>query len=444
LSERIGELITALESRDARIAELEKLLEESRRSGKRQAAPFSKGEPTDEPKRAGRRSGSEHGRHGHRMAPARIDRELVAALPGCCPDCGGEVDHVRDVEQYQSDLPPTPAPVVTRFTIGVGRCRSCGKRVQGRHPEQTSDAIGAAGSQIGPVAKAWVAWLHYGLGLSFGKCSQLLGRLGIDVTAGAICSASQSMGTALVPVKAGIVEKINSSPAVTMDETGWRVEGFSAWLWTATTADATVYNVADGRGFQQACDLVGQDYDGVIVRDGWGPYRSYAAATHQSCTAHLLRRATEMISDLPDWARGTPRQVHDLLLDALDARDADPAERAGVAEHVVEMIELLYEQAHPHDENRKLIKHLYNEREAIVTFLRQPGVDATNWRAEQAIRPAVVNRKVWGGNRTWRGASTQGNIMSVLRTAAQQGVDAIDYLARYARAPDPAGVPLFS
>jgi transposase len=441
---RIGELIAALETRDARIAELEKLLDDSRRSGKRQAAPFSKGEPSDEPKRPGRRSGSEHGRHGHRMAPTRIDWELDAPLPGCCPDCGGMVDHERDVEQFQTDLPPMPAPVVTRFRVGVGRCRCCGKRVQGRHPDQTSDAIGAAGAQIGPVAKAWVAWLHYGLGLSFGKCAQLLGRLGIEVTAGAICSSSQSMGGALVPVKAGIIERINASPTVTMDETGWKVEAFSSWLWVATTDDATAYNVADGRGFEQATDLVDADYAGVIIRDGWGPYRRYETATHQSCTAHLLRRATDMVSDLPAWARGTPRQVKDLLCDALDARQADPTTRAAVAEHVVEMIELLFEQTHPHDENRKLIKHLYNEREAIVTFLTHPGVEATNWRGEQAIRPAVVNRKVWGGNRTWPGAATQGTVMSVLRTAAQQGVDAIDYLARHARAPDPTSVPLFT
>lgn len=441
---RIDGLTGALAARDARIVELEKLLEESRRSGKRQAAPFSKGEPSDEPKRPGRKRGRGHGRHGHRMAPARIDRELVASLPDWCPHCGGEIEHQREAEQFQTDLPALPSPTTTRFKVAVGRCRGCGQRVQGRHPEQTSDALGAAGSQIGPVAKGWVAWLHYGLGLSFAKCAQLLGRLGIPVTAGAICSASQSMGAALVPVHNTIIGRVNASPTVTMDETGWRVEGLSSWLWVATTEDATAYNVADGRGFDQACDLVRDDYDGVIIRDGWGPYRNYSAATHQSCCAHLLRRASEMATDLPDWARGTPRQVKDLLCDALDARDADPAERAAVAAHVVEMIELLFEQAHPHDENRKLIKHLHNEREAIVTFLRNPAVEATNWRGEQAIRPAVVNRKVWGGNRTWRGASTQSTIMSVLRTAAQQSVDAIDYLARHARAPDPASVPLFS
>lgn len=443
-TERIGELIAALESRDARIAELEKLLEESRRSGKRQAAPFSKGAPTDEPKRPGRRSGAEHGRHGHRMAPTTVDRELDAPLPACCPDCGGDIAHERDAEQYQSDLPPISAPVVTRFKVGIGRCRSCGKRVQGRHLEQTSNAIGAAGAQIGPVAKAWVAWLHYGLGLSFVKCTKLLGRLGIEVTAGAICASSQQMGTALVPVKTGIVERINNSPTVTMDETGWKVEGFSNWLWVATTDEVTAYNIAGGRGFDQACDLLAADYDGVLIRDGWGPYRSYKAATHQTCCAHLLRRATEMATDLPDWARGTPRQVKNLLKDALAARDDDPDERKAAAANLVEMIELLSEQAHPHDENRKLIKHLYNQRNAIATFLTHPGVEATNWRGEQAIRPAVVNRKVYGGNRTWRGAATQGTIMSVLRTAEQQAVDVIDWLARYARAPDPTVTPLFT
>jgi len=81
-------------------AELEKLLEDSRRSGKRQAAPFSKGAPTEEPKRPGRASGKNHGKHGHRLAPtAPVDRELDAPLPRCCPDCGGAVVHERDEEQ---------------------------------------------------------------------------------------------------------------------------------------------------------------------------------------------------------------------------------------------------------------------------------------------------------------------------------------------------------
>jgi transposase len=86
-TDRIGQLTEAVAVCDSRTAELDKLLDDSHRSGKRQAAPFSKGEQADEPKIPGRRSGKDHGRHGHRRMPvAPIDRELQAPFPSCCPD----------------------------------------------------------------------------------------------------------------------------------------------------------------------------------------------------------------------------------------------------------------------------------------------------------------------------------------------------------------------
>ena len=439
----IADLVETLADRDKRIAELEKLLSESHRASKRQAAPFSKGAPSTDPKRPGRKGGAAHGRHAHRSVPPAATRELEAPAPACCPDCEGRIAHDRWEDQWQVDLPDL-TPTVTRFKVAVGRCTDCGRRVQGHHPEQTSDALGAAASQVGPAAKAWAVWLHYGLGLSFAKCSQLLARLGVNVTAGALVQAAAKAGTDLVPVRHGILERVNAAPAVVMDETGWKVNGVSSWLWVATTATGcTVYNVADGRGFDQACEMVDADYDGVVVRDGWAPYRRYDHAEHQTCTAHLLRRCHELMQDLPDWARSTPRMIRDVLLDGLEARDLDPMERAAAAVDLAERIELLAEQPQVHDENRKLVKHLTNEAGALFTYLTVDGVDATNWRGEQAIRPAVVNRKVSGGNRTWNGAGTQSTLMSVIRTAAQQGVDIIDYLVAYARAPDPAATPLF-
>lgn len=441
---QVAELTDALAASRERIAELEKLLEDSRRSGKRQAAPFSKGAPSEEPKRPGRKTGREHGRHGHRMAPAGPpDRELVAPLPDCCPHCGGEVEHVRDAEQYQTELADM-APLVTRFTVGVGRCKRCKRRVQGRHEDQTSDALGAAAAQLGPYAKSFATWLHYSLGLSFNKTAAVLSRLGVPVTPGALSSGAQSTGSALVPLSQQIVARINDAPMVVMDETGWRVCGLGAWLWVATTPEETCYVVADGRGFDEATLLLHEDYDGVLVRDGWVVYGGYVHATHQTCVAHLLRRAHERMNDNPDWARATPREVKEILTAALAARGLSKAKRRETAAALRELVELLGEQAHPYDENRKFVAHLNNEIDALFTFLTHDGIDATNWRGEQAIRPAVVNRKVWGGNRTWRGAATQGRIMSVLRTAVQRGLDPIELLVQLARAPDPASVSLFS
>ena len=69
-----------------RIRELEAALEESHRAGKRQALPFSKGEPEPDPKRPGRKSGEAHSRDDHRTAPAgqagarRPNAELLPRL----------------------------------------------------------------------------------------------------------------------------------------------------------------------------------------------------------------------------------------------------------------------------------------------------------------------------------------------------------------------------
>jgi transposase len=74
---------------------------------------------------------------------------------------------------------------------------------------------------------------------------------------------------------------------------------------------------------------------------------------------------------------------------------------------------------------QRFAAHLAIEFPALFTFLLDPmAIEATNWRAEQALRPAVVTRKVCGGHRSWRGAATQQILASVLRTAHQRRLDA--------------------
>ena len=441
LTEALAVRDARIVERDARIVELERLLEESRRSGKRQAAPFRKGDPVAEPKTAGRKKGQAHGRHGHRLAPLNPDRTVDAPLPSCCPHCGGDVVHEGDADQFQTDLPALPPPSTTRFRVPIGRCCSCGRRVQGRHREQTSDALGAAGAQIGPRAKAWAAWMHYSLGIPFAKIARFFAdRLGLNVTAGALCQAGQATSTALVPVTTAIRERVNDSAMVVMDETGWRVNARSSWVWIATTPDVTIYTVAPGRSFDDATVLVDADFDGILVHDGWIVYHHYTQATHQTCLAHLVRRCDELVESLPAWQRGTPRYVRQLLGEALAARDGTETERHAAVIDLTERVELLAERAHPHDENRKLVQHLHRNVGALFTFLTDPAIDATSWRAEQGIRPTTVTRKVCGGNRSDRGALTQGRMMTLFRTASQQGIDAVDYLVNLARAPDPTAV----
>jgi transposase len=409
-------------------------VEELERAGKRQAAPFSRDEPKPDPKRPGRKPGADYGMRARRAVPERVDRQVEVPLPETCPHCGGrDIEHERVAYQYQEDF-PTPAPtVITRFGVHIGRCGDCGQRVQPRHPEQTSDALGAAGAGLGPRAVALAAWLSKSLGLPTTKIARLFAHHGLSVTAGGVTQAVARAGRRAQPTYAALITGVRVSPVVAPDETGWRVGGAKAWLWAFVGAALVVYHIATGkgaRGFDTARAVLG-DYTGVLERDGWAPYRRFTHARHQSCLAHLLRRCGNLIAAADRGAARTPHTVARLLRAALAVRDrrdagklttdqaADQATRLGAA------IGTLIAGKTRHPANRRLLTHLDRERAALFTFLTTPGVQATNWRAEHAIRPAVVTRKHWGGNRTRAGADTWQVLASVLTTAAMQHRDPV-------------------
>jgi transposase len=430
----------------ARVGELAAQVEQLRRASRRQAAPFSKGTTVPRPRRPGRKAGTAYGHHARRPVPDpdRVSRVVDVGLPEACPHCGGALSVERVACQYQEDLPPLTATQICRYDIQVGRCRRCRRRVQPRHPEQTSQALGAAAVQVGPRAVALAVWASKGLGLPAGKVARLLGQLGITITPGAVTQALARAARHLQPTYAALVCGVQASPVVAPDETGWRVGGKRAWLWAFAGDGMTVYRIAAGRGFDAATAVLGADYAGVLERDGWAPYRKFANATHQSCLAHLLRRCDELLGDAQRGQAKTPHAVRRILQQALavrDARDAgrlDAAETAVWAERLGAAVDKLIAGRTAYPPNRRLLDHLGRERPALFTFLRRPGVQATNWRAEHAIRPAVVCRKQWGGNATWNGARTWQVLASVLRTATQQHHDPVALLAGLLRAPGPA------
>ncbi len=415
-----------------------------RRAARRQAAPFSKGSPVPNPRRPGRKAGAAYGRRARRRVPDRVDRVVSVGLPDACPRCGsdGELALERVACQWQEDL-PAPRTEVTRFEVEVGRCPRCGRRVQPRHPEQTSDALGAAGVQAGPRAVALGGWCNKGLGLPAGKTARLLGQLGIQITPGGLTQAVARAARRAATTYAALVDGVKASPIVAPDETGWRVGGSRAWLWAFAGQGVTVYRIAAGRGYHDATAVLGEGYAGVLERDGWAPYRKFTQASHQTCLAHLLRRVSELLGDARRGQAKTPHAVRRILQRALAVRDARDAGELGLTEVAAEAerlgaaVDRLVAGRTVYAPNRRLLDHIRRERDALFTFLVTPGVQATNWRAEHAIRPAVVSRKAWGGNRTWAGAATWQVLASVLATAAQQRRDPVQVLVGLLRAPGP-------
>ena len=414
-------------------------LEEARRAGKRQSAPFSRDRrrPEGQRKRPGRKPGEAYGKKARRLPPEESDEDITVPLPDACPHCGQglALDPEGWVEQFQDEL--VTAIVRRRYVIAVGRCPGCDHPVRGRHRGQTSDALGAAGVMLGPTAVSLAAWLHYGCGNSAAKISQLYRLLGLSVTPGGVTQALERLADDARATYEALKAALRLSAVVSPDETGWRVDAQRGWLWVFVGDGVTVYDIAVGEGsrsYDVAKGVLGEDYRGVLCRDGWASYRCFKAATHQTCLAHLLRRANEMIADSLAGQARIPHAVRRLLLDALalrarrdTAQIGGKALQAAIADLDARADKLISAKV-THEPNRRLLAHLANERDALFTFLTRDGVPATNHHAERGIRPQVCIRKNWGGNKTMRGAHAAKVLGSVIRTAAQQGLDPIDVL----------------
>jgi transposase len=173
------------------------------------------------------------------------------------------VDYTIHV-QYQVEIPPVQ-PIVTQFNIEVARCAQCGQRAQAHHPEQTSDALGAAAVQIGPRALGLAAEMKHALGVPYRKVALILAQgLGLTVSPGALARAGQRLAAKAEPTYHQLLLAVRQRRVVHGDETGWKVAGENAWLWVFTADGVTVYTIDRHRSHEVAERIPGRDFRGVL------------------------------------------------------------------------------------------------------------------------------------------------------------------------------------
>jgi transposase len=288
-----------------------------------------------------------------------------------------------------------------------------------------------------------VAHLNKQMGISHERAAQVLEwGYGLRVSRSALCRAITRLGTKAEPTYQELQTVVRHSLVNQLDETGWRVAAHLEWLWVCVSAEVTLYAILPGRGFAQAVSILGEDYAGFLNHDGWQPYYRFVQAFHQTCLSHLIRRCNNMIETASAAAR-FPQAVLQSLLEGLALRDRHARQEISLhGLHVAtgrlaaEMDRLLAKTFRD-PANRRLAKHLRHEEPWLFTFLHCPGIEATNNAAERALRPAVVARKTWGGNRTENGAKTQQILISILTTCRQQGKDSFDRIAELFVSPTP-------
>lgn len=444
LKEQLSQALELNRTLQKQIERLEQMVQQQqeeieylKRIGKRQAAPFARRHWVEKPKRPGRKAGQ--GKFAHRELPkvVKISETKEAKLCGC-PECGGRLQAIRKQEQFVMDIPVVEVQT-THFVTYSGYCTSCHKRVRSQHPEQTSQATGAAGVMVGPRAKALAANLKHRLGVSYGKVSEVLNdAFGLSVSRSGWCQADQKLARTARPVYKELLEAIRQCSVVNVDETGWRIGTLSAWLWVFTHRDLTVYTIRANRSSDVVLDILGDHFSGILTSDGLLSYddRRLNDWLKQKCLSHLLKDLKEMNETKTGRALHFARQATALLQEALALKREKPtlssrtfSQQACTLEERLDTL-IAASRRFSDADNARFAKRLRKHRPHLLRFLYVDDLQPTNNLAERMLRPAVITRKTNGCNRTQDGATAHSILSSVLVTCHQQAIPVLDFLVQ--------------
>lgn len=394
------------------------------------ATPSAMIPPYKKPARKGRRKkpGRKEGHKGERrLAPPRIDRREEHRLQ-CCPDCGGPIRPTRKRRRrVVEDIEQTRA-TITEHLIHSHYCARCKKRVE---PKVTQAMPRAT---VGNRALALSSWLHYGLGNSLSQVTSVFNSLfHFPLSEGGLAQMWRRLADALEPWYDQIITEANGSAVLHADETGWRVNGKTHWLWCFTNPALTCYLIDPSRGSKVLTEFLGECFEGMLISDFFSAYNVVAREQRQVCLAHLLREIKKVSErdDGNEW-RAFAKKLKRLLRDALRlaAHPDRTAEKFLMLRYRLQCrITKMCNADYEHPDCSRLVKRLIRHRDSLLEFLYNPDVPPDNNRAEREIRPAVIARKNSFHNMSDRGARTQSVLMSIYRTLKLRGHDPIESIA---------------
>jgi len=373
----------------------------------------------------GRRNklGAKNGHKGsRRKTPEKFDARVEHRLEAC-PCCGGELQRCRrERKRIIEDIPEQITPVVTEHTIHRDYCPSCKKHVEPVVPDAMPNAT------LGHNLVALSSWFHYGLGVTIGQVRDILGsHLHTEITAGGLLAGWHRLAETLFPWYEQIGQEARSGAVLHADETGWRVDGQTHWLWCFCNHHCCYYLIDRSRGGPALQKFFTEAYQGTLVTDFWAAYDSVWTGDKQKCLPHLLRELFKVDehNDTLEW-KAFSKQLKRLIRDGLRLRKRPDFTTERYASRIKLINQRLWKLADSvcHDDDaRRLANRIGKHRDCLFTFLDTPGVPPDNNRGERMIRPAVIIRKNSLCNRSEQGSATQAILMSIYRTLKLRGHD---------------------
>ena len=365
---------------------------------------------------------------GGRRKPDHIDETVEQKLDRC-PDCRQSLSDKNIISSWdhlQEDIVPAHIKV-TCYRHFRYRC-SCCRKIQDS-PAQ-GDEI--PHSKLGPRTLLAAVLFKYHFAMPYNKIASMLKQTcGLPVTDSALSQGVLRLKQRFQGEAEALLETIRGSPGLNIDETGWRVNGVNDYLWVFTDKIHTVYKIIHSRANQVVLDTLGEGYQGTINSDFFSAYNPLPYRK-QKCHTHLAREFHK-VSEQNDSAefRWLKRKVDRLRDDSVRLKANRAKYTPAVFQRrflrLIQRAEEFGDMEFTDPDSTRLADRVVKYAEELFTFVDHPEVEATNNLAERKIRPNVVIRKISGGSRSRRGAEAHENLMSLVVTSQQKGIDWFEY-----------------
>lgn len=392
-------------------------------------APYLK----PEGKKRKRKPGRKKGHPGvARLRPAVVSHYKSHTLCSC-PQCSRNLgEPVTSYKRYTEDIPEV-TPQITEHTVYGYWCSVCRKIVYAKVADALPNAV------IGLRVVVFTAWLHYLIGVSVNNIVSLLKVFAsLKITASGLTQAWKNLASTLEPVYHGVGKKVAKAAVLNADETGWRINGVTHWLWCFATRELCYYVIDKSRGSPVVKRVFGNIFTGILICDFWGAYNKLCALAKQRCFYHLFTELLKVdkCNSSNAWKRFR-KKLSRLLKDAIRLSERkgrlNPQDFQRRKQRLYARLHQFLETPGDDKDAKRLIKRLNRHRGELFTFLEYHGVSPYNNHGEQQMRKPAINRKVSQQNRSDRGAKTQAILMTLFRSAELKKLNPVETVLALAK-----------
>jgi len=340
---------------------------------------------------------------------------------------------------------------IQQFNLWVKRCPKCGHLSRGRMP------VGSPKGAFGPRIQARIGIMTGRYRMTRRELVSLSHAMfGVRISLGSVQACCKASSEAAEETAQAIHAEVKRAPFVHADETGFgRCGKDRMWLWVAAGGDAEAFRLLPGRGQEQAEDLLGKDFSGILHRDRWKPYEMLTGATHQLCHSHLRRDFQSMLESMGET--GTQgcmlKLASDQAFHLWHLFERDEIDRKALVQRMKPIqaeirhrLEALRDGPGTTMKARGTAKDLLRQWNSLWTYVYYDGAVPTNNEAERSIRKAVLWRKVSLGVDSENGARFAERMLTLAGTARRRGINLLEWLtsalqARLEGRPAPAFQP---